>query len=160
MQQLQHLMIGTEGGNRVLELTVSGTAQCVGFARRWLEINRGLTFPDVDKAADIWLQVTHFNQLTGNQQLEVSNRSNGSIQPPRYGDLIIYNRRFGGTGHVAVVTAFDQDLKSISVVEQNYMNRYQSPGQQRQIPFLKIDNGFRLQQEHIIGWKHISSSNT
>ena len=157
MQRLQHISSHLGGETMRLELPVSGTAQCVGFARRWLEINKGLSFPEVKKAADIWHQVSHYHQLTDNTLLKVSNRNNGHTQPPHYGDLIIYDHHLNGTGHVAVVTAFDQLTKMISVVEQHYMNCYQSPGQKRHIPFLKINNGFRLQHKHIVGWKHIST---
>jgi len=156
MQQLQHFKTSSQGGDERLKLAITGTTQCVGFARRWLEINRNLTFSDVNKAADIWSRVTHYKRLSDNRLLAAINYSNGHTQSPQYGDLIIYDSRLCGTGHVAVVTAVNQN-NTISVVEQNFMNRYQPPDEQRQIPFLQTRNGFSLLQQYIVGWKQISA---
>jgi len=157
MQQLQHFKTSLQGDDEMLKLAITGTTQCVGFARRWLEINRNLTFSDVNKAADIWSTVTHYKRLSDNRLLTTTNYCNGHIKPPQYGDLIIYDSRLCGTGHVAVVTAVNQN-NTISVVEQNYMNRFQSPDEQREIPYLETCNGFHLQQQYIVGWKHFNKS--
>ena len=143
-----------------LKLPISGTSQCVGFARRWLERNLGLSFAEVNKASDIWHEVTLYKRLSDNTLLYTVNRINGDVHVPRFGDLIIYNQRLDGNGHVAVVTAINQRAGTISVAEQNFMNRYQTPGIQRQIPYLKTHSGFQLLHPHIIGWKHVCTNKT
>jgi hypothetical protein len=129
--------------------------QCVGFARHWLEVNKGVTFPQVAIACDIWESINSYTRLIDDAQLTVVNRKNGGRHLPQAGDLIIYHRAFYGTGHVAVVKTVNETVQTISVVEQNYRERQQSPHQQRHIPFSINSKIYWLQEPHILGWKHI-----
>lgn len=159
MRPLEQLIVNPEGKHVALKLPIAGTSQCVGFARRWLERKLDLTFAEVHSAADIWQQVTTYKHCSDGTVFYTVNRDNGHTQAPQFGDLIIYNRCLDGNGHVAVVTAINQRQSTISVAEQNFMNRYQAPGTQRQIPYLLTRNRFQLLQAHIIGWKHVCTSN-
>jgi len=133
----------------------SGIIQCVGFARHWLEVNKGVTFHQVAIAFDIWKSINSYKRLIDGAVLKVANRINGSRYLPQPGDLVIYHREFYGTGHVAVVMDVNENTKTISVVEQNYKGRHQSPYQQRQIKLLSNNRGYWLQEQHILGWKQL-----
>ena len=113
-----------------------------------------MTFSQVATAFDIWESIISYKRLVDGALLKVVNRINGSHYLPQLGDLIIYHREFYGTGHVAVVTNVNESTKTISVVEQNYKEQYQSPDQQRTIKFLTNNRGYWLQEQHILGWKH------
>jgi CHAP domain len=143
-----------QGSTSVSDHSATGVIQCVGFARHWLEANKGVTFSQVATAFDIWESINSYKRLVDGALLKVVNRINGSCYLPQLGDLIIYHREFYGTGHVAVVKNVNERAKTISVVEQNYKEQYQSPVQQRKIRFLTNNRGYWLQEQHILGWKH------
>jgi len=132
------------------------TTQCVGFARNYLEINLGLSFSQVDLASDIWNQINSYRCLSDGCQLEVINRRNGDCYLPEPGELIIYNKKHQGTGHVAVVTHVNAADNNIYVAEQNYMSNYQAPEHRRLISFIQRGNKYDLQESGILGWKHIN----
>lgn len=132
--------------------------QCVGFARHWLEMNQGVTFPQVAIAFDIWESINSYKRLIDGVMLKVVNRINGSRYMPQLGDLIIYHREFYGTGHVAVVKEVNETAKTIHVVEQNYMERHQSLDQQRQITYSTGGRGCWLQERYILGWKQLTQT--
>lgn len=138
------------------DLSTTGVIQCVGFARYWLEINQGVTFPQVDNAFDIWESINSYRRVIDGVMLKVINRINGCRYLPQLGDLIIYHQGFYGTGHVAVVQEVDETAKTIHVVEQNYMGRNRLPDQQRLISFSTSGRGYCLQEQHILGWKHLT----
>jgi glutathionylspermidine amidase/synthetase len=135
---------------------IEGEIQCVGFARNWLEVNRGVTFSQVVIAFDIWKSINSYKRLIDGVFMNVHTRLNGSRFLPCIGDLIIYHRDFFGTGHVAVVKKVDKTQKTVSVIEKNYMDYYQELDQQRQIPFTTDGKNYWLQEQHILGWKHIN----
>ncbi len=140
--------------NTAYEHNVTETKQCVGFARNWLEANKGVTFSQVNYAFEIWESIYSYKRLIDGVVLKVDNRINGSRYFPEMGDLIIYQKNFFGTGHVAVVKSINKSTNLIDVVEQNYKEQYQSPKQQRKIKFLMKGERCCLQEPHILGWKH------
>ena len=130
--------------------------QCVEYARRWLLINRGAVFGDVDIAADIWTEIDSLTRVADQAVVPLVARLNGSEQPPQVGDLLIYAKAFYGTGHVAVVLSVDPTRKLIKVGEQNYANQPWTGTHARQIEY--IENGGRVWvlDPYLIGWKQIT----
>lgn len=128
--------------------------QCVEYARRWLLVNSGVVYGDVDIAADIWNlgHVTVPNQET---RFEFRGFVNGSTEIPRRGDLLIYSKAFYGTGHVAVVLQVDADQMHLLVGEQNFDNKKWPHKYAREITFVNHNNGVWLLDAYIIGWKRV-----
>ena len=128
--------------------------QCVEYARRWLLINHGVVFGDVDIAADIWGhdQVT---RVADGASLPLSSYVNGSKELPQVGDLLIYAREFLGTGHVAVITEVDANTGRIAVAEQNYLNDAWSGEHARHIEMLLRDGQYWLLDPFLLGWKRL-----
>jgi glutathionylspermidine amidase/synthetase len=74
--------------------TIDGTYtglkwQCVEYARRWLLMNRGAVFGDVDIAADIWTEIDVLTRVSDQTTIPLVGRLNGSDRPPQIGDLLI-----------------------------------------------------------------------
>ncbi|MDT0581534.1 bifunctional glutathionylspermidine amidase/synthase [Brumicola blandensis] len=92
--------------------------QCVEYARRWLYVNKGLIFNDVSMAYEIF-RLSSIRDIKNNTELPLCSFANGSQQPPRVGDLLIWEEggEFEETGHVAIVSEVFDD--KIHIVEQN-----------------------------------------
>jgi glutathionylspermidine amidase/synthetase len=130
--------------------------QCVEYARRWLLLNRGVVYGDVDVAADIWDKVDYYRQLEWDEKIPVENLVNGSSKAPQAGDLLIYARvMFGGTGHVAVVTGIDKDKGVVRVAEQNFNNLPWSGTHARELPLLHKNGGYWILDAYLLGWKRM-----
>jgi hypothetical protein len=127
--------------------------QCVEFARRWLIRNRGLTFGDVDTAADIWA-IDSFTRLVDGSKVPVANQLNGSNSLPQKGDLLIYAKEYLGTGHAAVVLDVDSAKGLIRVGEENYENRKWPANYARSIEFIARNGRYWLLDAYLLGWKH------
>jgi hypothetical protein len=128
--------------------------QCVEYVRRWLLVNTGAVYGDVDIAADIWDQVDHLVDVASRKKLPLEAWPNGSTQPPRTGDLLVYARAYLGTGHVAVVTDVDYANGVIEVGEQNYQNTRWPGDYARRIVLARKGDGWWLHDAYLIGWKH------
>lgn len=128
--------------------------QCVEYARRWLLINTGAVYGDVDIAADIWGRIDHLTDVKTNRQIPLEARLNGSPQAPEVGDLLIYAQAFHGTGHVAVVTGVDVKHGLIEVSEQNYDNQSWPDDYARTIAFIRKEGHYWLLDGYLLGWKH------
>lgn len=81
--------------------------QCVEYARRWLQVTRGITFGSIDYAWNIW-DLPTFEDLDG-RTVSIRKHLNGSAGSdamPQVGDVVIYEATgsFKVTGHVAIVT--------------------------------------------------------
>ena len=126
--------------------------QCVEFARRWLIRNRGLTFGDVDIAADIW-NIDTYTRLADGGELRVSNQVNGATLLPQKGDLLIYAKEYLGTGHAAVVVEVDKASGVLKVGEQNYENKKWPANYARTIPFIERNGHYWLLDAYLLGWK-------
>lgn len=128
--------------------------QCVEYARRWLLVNRGMVYASVDIAADIWSDIDHLTKVSTGRKLPLESHPNGSLQPPRVGDLLVYATDFQGTGHVAVVIDVDYEGGFIEVAEQNYNNEPWPGDFARRIELVNKDDNYWLLDEHLLGWKH------
>lgn len=132
--------------------------QCVEFARRWLFEQRGLVFGDVDVAADLWNDIDYLTRVRDRARLPVQNIVNGAASPPRVGDLLIYDRAFRNTGHVAVVVRADDGRGSVQVAEQNYDNGPWLADHARSIPVVAHEKRYWLLDAYLLGWKRLVKS--
>lgn len=132
--------------------------QCVEYARRWLLVNKGLVYGDVDFAIDIWDSIHFFTRVSTGERVRLESRVNGSDQPPVRGDLLIYARTLYGTGHVAVVIAIDLESGTVEVGEQNYSNEPWPDKYSRKLDLIRRDGKFWLLDPYLIGWKTQSES--
>ena len=129
--------------------------QCVEYARRWLLVNKGGVYGDVDVAADIW-GLDYVTRIKDESKLQMTTHPNGSEKPPVFGDLIIYAKAYLKTGHVAVISKVDTKSQTIHVVEQNYNNSKWANEYARSIPYVKHDNKYWLLDAYLLGWKRVT----
>jgi len=128
--------------------------QCVEYARRWLLVNTGAVYGDVDIAADIWNKIDHLTDVKTQKPIPFENRLNGSSQAPEVGDLLIYAKAFNGTGHVAVITGIDIDNGLVEVSEQNFNNESWPDDYARKIMLIIKDGNYWILDGYLLGWKH------
>lgn len=129
--------------------------QCVEYARRWLLVNEGVVYGDVDVAADIWNKIEHVSTVPGKKAIKLVNFVNGSTTMPARGDLLVYAREYLNTGHVAVVTAVDVKQGFIKVAEQNFLNSRWPGDFARKIKYVHSEGSFWLMDPYLLGWKRI-----
>lgn len=129
--------------------------QCVEYARRWLLINTGAVYGDVDIAADIWTKINNLTDVATNKILPLESHLNGSRQPPQVGDMLIYAKAFNNTGHVAIVIDVNHKKGIIEVGEQNYSNMIWPGNYSRKIELIKKDDIYWLLDKYLLGWKHV-----
>lgn len=127
--------------------------QCVEYARRWLLVNHGVVYGDVDIASDIWNKITYLTHVSTNKKLTLKSFLNGSSIPPKVGDLLIYAKAFNETGHVAIVVDIDFKQGFIKVAEQNYSNKVWTDNYSRKLHFIKKDDNYWLLDSYLLGWK-------
>ena len=129
--------------------------QCVEYVRRWLLINKGVVYGDVDVAADIWqLETVHSADKKVTKSLK-SILNGDKRQSLQRGDLLIYSRAFLDTGHVAVVFKIDEKNQRVYVGEQNFDNQPWQGDAAREIPYVIYDGGIWLLDPYLIGWKRV-----
>ncbi|CAD8145323.1 unnamed protein product [Paramecium pentaurelia] len=145
--------------------------QCVEYARRFLTLNFKAAFQDVPHAHHIWALDTIEDCTKEEGTFPFINFPNGSQEPPKFGDLIIYpyskEQRFG---HVGVIINVNLEEKFVDIGEQNYEEAgWECPEYARRL-IMKIENGqyFITNQrigkpydnwdikEEIFGWKRIN----
>ena len=129
--------------------------QCVEYARRWLLVNEGVVYGDVDIAADIWDLEFVYTPNEKERYILQGIVNGSSNETPQRGDLLIYSRAFYGTGHVAVVLSIDSDRQQILVGEQNYKNQAWQHEYARAIPYIMRDDSIWLLDAYLIGWKRV-----
>lgn len=127
--------------------------QCVEYARRWLLVNHGVVYGDVDIASDIWNKINYLTHVSTNKKLTLKSFLNGSSIPPKVGDLLIYAKAFNETGHVAIVVDIDFKQGFIKVAEQNYSNKVWTDNYSRKLHFIKKDDNYWLLDSYLLGWK-------
>jgi|SaaInlStandDraft_6_1057023.scaffolds.fasta_scaffold51679_2 hypothetical protein len=127
--------------------------QCVEYSRRWLIVNKQLTYGSVDFAADIWKNISHYTHTMTKAKIPVESRLNGSPYAPRVGDLLIYAKEFEGTGHVAVITQVSLANKTVSVSEENYENKPWTHNYARKLNMVVNQKKFWILDPYLIGWK-------
>jgi CHAP domain len=128
--------------------------QCVEYARRWLLINTGTVFGDVDIAADIWDKIDYLTDVKTKRQILLETHLNGSRHAPQVGDLLIYAKEFKGTGHVAIVTGMEIKAGTVEVSEQNFNNDSWTHDYARTIQLIKNGENYWLLDRYLLGWKH------
>ena len=92
--------------------------QCVEFARRWLVLNKKVTFQSIPMAYHIF-QLPNVIRLSDGQRLPMIGHLNGSTTHPMAGDVLIWSaggNKIGRTGHVAIITAASSEW--VRVAEQ------------------------------------------
>ena len=131
--------------------------QCVEFTRRWLISQHSLTFGDVDVAADMWA-LKSLTKLSDQSSVPLKTFENGTKQPPKHGDLLIYGREYLGTGHAAIVLQVDRKRGMVRVAEQNFKNQ-KWPGQYaRTIQLIQKDGRYWVLDPYLLGWKRVGLS--
>jgi len=128
--------------------------QCVEYARRWLLINAGAVYGDIDIAADFWDKIDYLTDVETNKQIPLETHINGSVQAPEIGDLLVYAKAFNGTGHIAVVTGLDIDNGVLEVSEQNFNNVSWPDHYARKIMLIKNRENYWILDGYLLGWKH------
>ena len=134
--------------------------QCVEYSRRWLIMNRNITYASVDIAAEIW-DLTTVIMLGSDSILPFNSFSNGvTPSPPKIGCLLIYNAiDLPPTGHVAVVVDINYDAGYINIGEQNWSDDFWQSNYARQIKLSKTTGGFyKLEDDYLIGWKCVAGN--
>lgn len=129
--------------------------QCVEYARRWLLVNKGVVYGDVDIAADIW-NLDKVTRVKDKRAYTLSTYPNGNVTVPAVGDLLIYAKAYLNTGHVAVVSKVDTKSNTIQVIEQNFDNTKWSGDYARSIPIVKEKNKYWVLDSYLLGWKRVS----
>lgn len=129
--------------------------QCVEYARRWLLVNQGVVYGDVDVAADIW-QLDIVTSSDKKIQKHFESILNGDTHRfVQHGDLLIYSRAFLGTGHVAVVVEVDAKNQRVYLAEQNFDNNKWDGNSARDIPYVIHEGRMWLLDPYLIGWKRV-----
>jgi len=129
--------------------------QCVEYARRWLLINKGVVYGDVDIAADIW-GLDFVTRVKDKAKFKMQSFPNGDATQPQIGDLLIYAKAYLKTGHVAVISNIDSKAQTIEVIEQNFNNTKWNGNHARSIPYVKRNNQYWLLDAYLLGWKRVS----
>ena len=130
--------------------------QCVEYARRWLLVNKGVVYGDVDVAADIW-GLDFVTRIKDKAELKMSSYPNGNEKLPEVGDLLIYAKAYLNTGHVAVISSVDTKTRTIQVVEQNYYNTKWKNDYARSISYVEHDKKIWLLDAYLLGWKRVTN---
>jgi len=122
--------------------------QCVEFARRYLIINYGLTFKQIENAHEIFKLINFENLQTNNKFQPIYKHLNGCKILPKVGSLLIWNDSVdeNATGHVAIITKISIP-NYIEVCEQNWHIEKLN----RKIKSI-YSNGFFILDKHLIGW--------
>ncbi|EQC32802.1 hypothetical protein, variant [Saprolegnia diclina VS20] len=131
--------------------------QCVELARRYLYINYGVIFGDVDYAFQIY-DLPAFERVTTKAAVAVTKHSNGAATPPSPGSLLIWSAygEMAETGHVAVVVNVTDT--HVDIAEQNVEDTIWPTGRlySRRLQVQRNATSYEIQKwygkEHIIGW--------
>ena len=129
--------------------------QCVEYARRWLLINKGVVYGDVDIAADIW-GLDFVTRVKDKTKFKLLSFVNGDTNQPKVGDLLIYAKAYLKTGHVAVISKIDSKAQLIDVMEQNFKNTKWQGDHARSIPYIIRNKSFWILDPYLLGWKRVS----
>ncbi|KDO26511.1 hypothetical protein SPRG_07914 [Saprolegnia parasitica CBS 223.65] len=131
--------------------------QCVELARRYLYINYGVIFGDVDYAFQIY-DLPAFERVATKAAVAVTKHSNGAATPPRLGSLLIWSAygEMAETGHVAVVVNVTDT--HVDIAEQNVEDTIWPKDRlySRRLQVHRNATSYEVQKwyekEHIIGW--------
>ena len=129
--------------------------QCVEYARRWLLVNKGVVYGDVDIAADIW-GLDRVTRVKDKTEFKMTSFPNGQDDMPKVGDLLIYAKAYLKTGHVAVVSKVDSKSHTVQVIEENFLNTKWPGDYARTIPYVEHDKKIWLLDAYLLGWKRVT----
>jgi hypothetical protein len=132
--------------------------QCVELVRRWLIINKSITFQQINYAYELFYNEILFFNPFNESIVTVNIHNNGSKIKPHIGSLIIWDSTDKYiTGHVAVVVNIDNNYIYIS--EQNWTFNKWSNNYSRSILINKNINRYYLDDSDtnpfnckILGW--------
>lgn len=153
--------------------------QCVEFARRWLITKRGVTFPFIANACDIFY-LTYVNRILDNAQVPIYAELNGSTKLPAPGSMLIWDCGYENekTGHVAILVNIlsyfkdsinrEQTIEKwegyapccclVCIAEQNFDDQPWEIGRDyaRLLPaHMDGDGKFFIHENHFLGWVNI-----
>ena len=129
--------------------------QCVEYARRWSYLRYGFIFESVEGAKDMWNQLKDLQRVKDKQRIPLKRHDNGSPHRPHNDSFLIYpEQREMPYGHVAVIV--EVLPSSIRVAEQNFNFYYWKKDYAREIPLVKRDNRYFIEDEYqVFGWMSI-----
>ena len=135
--------------------------QCVEYVRRWLILNYGITFQEVDFAYKLYtLDNIKFTNIWNKNNISYKKYPNGSTFIPTIGSIIVWdeNKNYT-TGHVAIVTKTDNDY--VYIAEQNWDNMNWKNQYSRKLHINKINNNIILKDNNqynlmILGWLNLT----
>jgi hypothetical protein len=132
--------------------------QCVEFARRWLLVEQGAVFGDVETASDLWGKVQSVIRISDGTRIPLDSYLNGASEPPQVGDLLIYAKEYLDTGHVAVVTKVEAENGLLELGEQNFLNQQWPGNYARQVGLAQRGGRYWVLDAYVLGWKRMKSS--
>ena len=116
--------------------------QCVELARRYLIQKHSITFKSIKNAYDLFY-LSSFQTLNG-KYIPITCIPNGSSILPHIGSLLIWDKKYNGTGHVAIITQIYP--YSIQVIEQNTDTPI------RTLFVINFKNNIWIDDTDILGW--------
>lgn len=149
--------------------------QCVEYSRRWLIVNKQVTYGSIESAFEIFeMPKVHSIYDSKIEYHFLSFQNDNTNVHPNLGDLLIYKKDADSPhGHVCIVVNIDLEHGYVDVVEQNYYNsQWENESEySRRITLVKKENGnylllnksfiinekidFNEDDNSIIGWKRI-----
>ena len=132
--------------------------QCVEFARRWLLLRKSCIFQSFAAAADMWEELKYVERVTDGRKFSMKIHRNGSSSKPSCDSFLLYPRGEDiPFGHIAVICEVHE--QSLRVVEQNYRFHYWSDNHSREIPMVKRDGLYWIEDYYpVYGWMEIEQS--
>ena len=109
-------------------------------------------------AYDIF-NLSHVTRVADGATFPLSAHPNGSHNPPTVGSMLIWDRSYDNTGHVAIVTRVTED--TVCIVEQNFDDMPWPKGQDfaRSLRLREIDGLYFVEDEFkILGWCQIDEA--
>ena len=122
--------------------------QCVEYARRYLILTHNITFKSIDNAYQIF-DLPYFTTLNNNI-VNITKYLNGSKILPHIGSLLIWDKNYKETGHVAIITSIQSYY--ITIAEQNYDTKsWNGKPYSRKLKLLYND-GYYIKSDNVLGW--------
>ncbi|ETV90925.1 hypothetical protein H310_14411 [Aphanomyces invadans] len=137
--------------------------QCVELARRYLLVNYGVVFGDVDYAFQIF-DLDTVDKVSDGSKFALNKFVNGGSMRPERGSLLIWDPtgEMAITGHVAVVV--DVTDSYVDIVEQNVEDTIWPTGQlySRRLKVKQNSSSYFVEKwyndEHLLGWVTVDLS--
>ena len=133
--------------------------QCVEYARRYLILTHNITFQSIDNAYQIF-DLPYFTTLKHKKHVNIIKCLNGSKILPHIGSLLIWDKNYKKTGHVAIITSIYSDY--ITIAEQNYdTHSWNGKPYSRKLKIVgdnalalqsRFNDGYYIKSDNILGW--------